>query len=244
MFSKAISWLDAQRQGPRSWIGFVAVIWVLGSIGILAGLPQLLQWLLVLSVFPLLVLDLWAEQPGRAVARMGVWAAALAGLTLVWSLTAPDWLGRAVPEAGFAAWETGRFVEGGRGLLARPSDYLTDHTLDYVYVTAGSAFGAGLLPLWMGAARVMAVAHVWGSAIAGDAPGGWLFGLQPWSPFGALGYALLIVGWAEVTLAYLGRRPVRWAPLGRRVLLATSLLAIHLSLKLALAGPWREWLTP
>jgi hypothetical protein len=244
MLRPAISWLDARRSGPRAWVGLVAVIWVLGSLGILVGVPQLLQWLLVLPVFPLMLLDLRAEQPGRAVVRMGVWAAALAGLTLVWSLTAPDWLGRAVPEAGFAAWETGRFVEGGRGLLARPSDYLTDHALDYLYVTAGSAFGAGLVPLWMGAARVMAVAHVWGSAIAGGAPAGLSLGLQPWSPVGALGYALLVVGWAEVTVAYLARRSIRWSPLGRRVLLATSLLAIHASLKLALAGPWREWLSP
>ncbi len=225
-------------------MGFIASIWVLGSVGILVGAPQLLQWLLVLPVFPLMLLDLRAEQPGRAVVRMGVWAAALTGLTLVWSLTAPDWLGRAVPEAGFAAWETGRFVEDGRGLLARPPDYLTDHALDYVYVSAGSALGAGLVPLWMGSARVIAVAHVWGAAIVGDTPGGWALGLQPWSPVGALGYALLLVGWAEVTLAYLGRRRVRWRPLGRRVLLASSLLAIHASLKLALAGPWREWLAP
>lgn len=190
------------------------------------------------------LLDLIARDTTRALRRLLFWAASITALSLVWSLSAPDWLERAIPDAEFAAWETGRFLGDGRGQLARPADYTTDHALDYVYVTAGSAFGAGLVPLWMGGKQIVVTAHVWGSLIAGERPASWLTGLPPWSLLGALGYALLIVGWAEVTLAYLGRRAIRWRPLGRRVALATALLALHLSLKLALAGAWRSWVTP
>ncbi len=234
--------LDPGRRSPRSFVLGAAGVLVLGSIGLLIGSGQLFQWILVALLFPLFLLDLLADDARRAYTRLGVWAASIVLLSLLWSLSAPDWLERAVPEAEFQAWETGRFVDRGRGHLARPADFATDHALDYAYVTAGSAFGAGLAPLWMGAKQIAVVSHVWGSRMTADSPGAWLLGVPPWTPVGALGYALLVVGWSDVTLAYLRRRPVRWKLLGRRAALATALLALHLSLKLALAGSWRAWL--
>lgn len=247
MKTRLETWADAaepHRCSPRSFVLLVTAVMVLGSLGVLAGVPQLLQWLLVLTVFPLFLLDLLADDVRKAYGHLVVWAASVAVLGLLWSTSAPDWLERAVPEAEFNAWETDRFLANGRGLLARPNDYTTDHALDYVYVTAGSAFGAGLAPLWMGGKQILVVSHHWGSLIAAGTPRAWPLGIPPWSPLGALGYALLVMGWADVTVAYLKRRAVRWRTLGRRVALATALLALHLSLKLALAGSWRSWLQP
>lgn len=233
---------ERTRLAPRGLPLMAAMVAVLTSTGLVVGLPWLLPYLVIVPVFPLLLLDIRADDASRATFRVLTWAAAICVTTLAWSLSAPDWVERAVPDAGFAAWETGRFLDTGKGVLARPADYATDHALDYVYVSVGSAFGGGLVPLAMGAKQIVIATHVWGCRIAAGDAHAWLYGLPPWSTAGALGYLLLLLGWAEVTGAYLRRGRIRWRVLGQRVALATSVLAIHLSLKLALAPLWRDWL--
>lgn len=197
------------------------------------------RWLLVLPVLPYLLGDLAAGHRWRGAAHLGAWAGAITAFGLLTGVhgTPPD-LVRV--QAAVQHEDTVAFVDEGFGVLARPEDFATDHALDYVYVTAGAAFTGGATPLLMGCRQVWLAAWEWG-ALARER-GAWLRGLPPWTPLGALGYAALLLGWGEVTGAFLARRRVRWTPLWRWSAAGTALLLLHLLAKIDLAHAWSRTL--
>ncbi len=197
------------------------------------------RWLLVLPVLPYLLGDLAAGQRWRGAAHLGAWAGAITAMGLLTGIhgTPPELIR---VQAEVQHEDTLAFVDEGRGVLSRPEDFATDHALDYVYVTAGAAFTGGATPLLMGCRQVWLAAWEWG-ALARER-GAWLRGLPPWTPVGALGYAALLLGWGEVTGAFLARRRVRLGSLWRWSAAGTALLALHLLLRIDLAYAWARGL--
>lgn len=193
------------------------------------------RWLLVLPVLPYLLGDLAAGHRWRGAAHLGAWAGAITAMGLLTGVhgTPPD-LVRV--QASVQHEDTTAFVDEGLGVLSRPEDFATDHALDYVYVTAGAAFTGGATPLLMGCRQVWLAAWEWG--VLARERGAWLRGLPPWTPVGALGYAALLLGWGEVTGAFLARRRVRFTPLWRWSAAGTALLVLHLLMKIDLAYAW------
>lgn len=232
--------LRLQRNSPGL---VVLLVFTLGSIAIASQQPFLTPILLTAAVFPFLLLDLRAGDLPRGAQHLGVFIGATLALGLLWSSSAPGWLIAAVPEAGFHHWEMARFFETAAGHVARPEDFATDRALDYVYLSAGSAFGAGLAPLLMGSTALLVDAHLWAQLVS-DSPSAAAiaFGLPPWQLLGYGGYLLLILGWGEITGATVGSRAICWRRTGKLVAGATVLLILQFLIQLVLADSWRFWL--
>lgn len=237
--------LERLRTSRWSLPAMLAAIAVLGTAGGLIAIPWLLVVLLSLAGYPPLLADLAAGDRRRALLRLLVWGLAVVAFGAIFTAAAPERALRAMPAGDFLHWESIRYLTRGHGLLDRPSDFATDHVLDYVYVTVGSAFGGGLIALWIGAGTLLAAGHHWVRLGAGtDSALVWLLGFRVWAAVAAVGYAVLIVSWGEVTGAVVARRAIRWRTLGLGVAIATLLLAIAFLLELALADPWRSLLAP
>jgi len=237
--------LERLRTHRLSLGAVAAAVAALGTAGCLLQIPWLLAVLLSLAIYPLLLADLAAADRRRATLRLLVWGLSVVALGALFTAAAPERAARAMPAGDFLHWESIRYLTRGFGLLDRPSDFATDHVLDYVYVTLGSAFGGGLVALWIGAGPLLAAGHHWVRLGADSgAAAAWLLGLRPWDTVGAVGHALLIVAWGEVTGAVVARRAIQWRTLGLGVAAATLLLGIAFLLKLALADPWRAALAP
>jgi len=228
--------LRARRGSPAT----VALATTVAAVVVLAvDVAWVQRWVLVAPVLPYLLGDLAAGDRGKGLAHLGAWAGVVAALGLIAGLYGrPPELIRV--QATVQHEDTVSFLDQGEGVLARPEDFTTDHALDYVYVTAGAAFTGGATPLLMGCRQLLLVGWEWG-ALARER-GAWLLGLTPWSPVGAAGYAALLLGWGEVTGAYLARRRIRWTPLWRWAGVGTVLLGLHLLLRIDLAYPWLRWL--
>ncbi len=232
--------LRQQRNSPALVALGVAC---LGTLAIVSQQPLLVPLLLTAAVFPFLLLDLRAGDLRRAALHLAVFVAATLGLGLLWSLCAPGWLVTAVPEAGFHHWETARLIGTGTGHAARPEDFITDRALDYVYVSAGSVFGAGLAPLLMGSTALLVDAHLWARLVS-DSPSAAAIalGFPPWQLLGYAGYLLLVLGWGEVTGATVGARPIQWRRTAKLVAAATVLLALQVVVQLLMVDLWKSWL--
>lgn len=235
----AVDAVQRRRSRPGSTVEVALATTVAAAVVLAVDVAWVQRWVLVLPVLPYLLGDLAGGERWRGLAHLGAWAGIVAALGLITGV-----YGRA-PElvrvqAAVQYQDTVAFLDEGDGVLARPEDFITDHALDYVYVTAGAAFTGGATPLLMGCRQLLLVGWQWG-AMARER-GSWLMGLPPWSPVGAAGYAALLLGWGEVTGAYLARRRVRWTPLWRLVGVGTVLLGLHLLLRIDLAYPWLRWL--
>jgi len=208
-------------------------------VALAVDIDWLQRWMLVLPVLPYLLGDLAAGQRWRGAAHLAAWAGVITAAGLLTGVhgTPPDLVS---VQATVQHEDAAGFIDGGDGVLARPEDFIADHALDYVYVTAGAAFTGGVTPLLMGCRQVWLAAWEWG-ALARER-GAWLQGLPPWTPVGALGYGALLLGWGEVTGAFLARRRIQWTPLWRRSAAGSALLVLHLLLRIDLAYAWSRWL--
>ncbi len=212
---------------------------VLGALATCTGWPGLERCALVAPLLPYLLLDLAAADRPRAFAHLLAWCTGVAMLGFAFGLGGgvPTLLGS---DAGWLLEDTVRYVRQGEGLLARPDDFTTDHALDYAAVSLGSALGGGIGPLLSGARHILWMSWTWGALVytAHASPHAVVLGVPPWTVVGALGYAVLLIGWGEITGAFLSRRRIAWHPLGRWIAAGTGLLGLHLLLRVVLAAPW------
>ncbi len=221
----------------------VLATWLLGALGLAAGRPALEPLLLVAPLFPLLLLDLMAGDLRRAGVRLASWCGAVLSLAYLAQSVSPDTLAAVAIDAPFWNGEMTTFLRTGEGLLARPEDFGTDHVLHYLYVSVGSALGAGLAPLLLASRQLLLDGALWAHLTTEATPAwrGLLGGLPPWTVAGYAGHALLILGWGEVTAAALARRGIRRRRLVVLVVAATATLAASWLLEIGLAEAWRGW---
>jgi hypothetical protein len=222
----------------------VAAVVLSYAVGWLIGTPWLVPILNTVAGYPFMVSALVRRRLGTAIARMLIWAAALALCATALAYARPHrtahlFLNAAAYEREMLAW-----IATGEGREARPREFLPQHVLHAAVFSGLSLVSGSGLSMPMGAALMNYMGHYAGTLGArASSPVVAVAAWHPWSLVRVASFVILGVVLAGPLLSRITRRGWRWKGEALAWLaLATAGLVLDVALKAGIAGLWRRLL--
>jgi hypothetical protein len=214
------------------------------AAGWLIGVPVLVPALNTLASYPYMVAALRRGQLRVAVARMLVWALALAVCATLLSYARPSqtdtlFIGGAAYRREMFAW-----VMTGKGAESTPSQFIPQQTWHAIAFSALALVSGGLLAMPMGAVLMNYMGHYVGALAASSVhpAATMVLGWHPWAVIRIVSFVAIAVVLSTPVLGRLFAVPVDRDDARRLLVLGVSGLFVDVVLKALLAPAWQRLL--
>ena len=224
---------------PLVIVGGTALSYVVAR---LIGVPALVPVLNTLPAFPFMIASLRRGQTGEAIARMLVWAAALAVCATAFSYVRTAEAGRLFLHGEAYRIEMFTFVLTGAGTEGQIRLFLPQHALHATAFCALAIATGSLAAMTMGAALMNYMGYYVGALAASSAHPlrAVMVAWVPWSLIRIASFVVLGVVLAGPVLGRLFGFPYSLGRQRRWIAVAIAGLVVDVALKWALADGWRH----